>query len=47
MGPLNGYIDACKCTEIFRNNLYSRVSKGRALETIFIQEFLKVQNQTD
>ena len=23
-----GYIDACKCTEIFRNNLYSRVSKS-------------------
>ena len=25
---VNGYIDACKCTEIFRNNLHSRVSKG-------------------
>ena len=25
---VNGYIDARKYTEIFRNNLYSRVSKG-------------------
>ena len=25
---INGYIDAYKSTEIFRNNLHSRVSKG-------------------
>ena len=27
-GRINGYKDACKCTEIFRNNLHSIVSKG-------------------
>ena len=25
---MNGCIDACKCTEIFRNNLHLRVSNG-------------------
>ena len=25
---INDYIHVCKCTEIFRNNLYSKVSKG-------------------
>ena len=27
LAHVNGYIDVCKCTEIFRNNLHSIVSK--------------------